>query len=87
MGGSIVGIAYSLEKYLTRISPLQFKVIFIPMGFIAAYSLLNFRWLISATILVLLILVLVAFISTFKASHKGESGAVKDLEDKMKNCC
>src|SRR3989344_7525178 len=43
MGGAVVGIAYSLEKRSLNISAerlLLWKVLFIPAGFVAAYSLL-----------------------------------------------
>jgi len=45
MGGSVVGIAYQLEKRLSAGSagwrtPLLWKILFIPIGFAAVYSLL-----------------------------------------------
>lgn len=42
MGGSIVGIAYQIEKRLpSNRSPLLWKTLFVPAGFIAVYSAIS----------------------------------------------
>jgi hypothetical protein len=87
LGGSVVGIAYQLEKRLagTR-SPLLWKTLFIPVGFAAAYGLVAAQWaMLAAALLVLLLLS--AYFLWPRASVTTPSDAVQDLESKMKNCC
>src|SRR3989344_1820113 len=47
MGGSVVGIAYQIEKRMaSQKSPVLFKMFFIPAGFIVVYSaLLSQYWI------------------------------------------
>ena len=89
MGGSVVGIAYSLEKRSLNISAerlLLWKVLFIPAGFVAAYSLLAQLW--TALLFAAAFLFLVSFLFLFR-SRKPDSReeAVGDIEKKMKDCC
>lgn len=87
MGGSVVGIAYQLEKRLPPSrSPLLFKTLFIPVGFAAAYNLVSFRWFASLGLVVLLAILALAFLGKPRLP-KRESAAVEELEEKMKNCC
>ena len=45
LGGSVVGIAYQLEKRLPAgKSALLWKALFIPVGFVVAYSLVVSQW-------------------------------------------
>lgn len=86
IGGSVVGIAYQLEKRLQpNRSPLVWKTLFVPIGFVATYSLILFLWplfLITVTTLVIL-----ALKFTKKPKQKNLNKRVSDLENKMKNCC
>ncbi len=51
MGGSVVGIAYQIEKKLpAERSPFLWKLIFIPAGFFAVYSALAIYWPLAAGI-------------------------------------
>ena len=89
MGGSVVGIAYSLEKRFLNISAerlLLWKVLFIPAGFVAAYSLLAQLW--TALLFAAAFLLLVSFLF-LSESGKTESHkeTVKEIEKKMKDCC
>lgn len=87
MGGSVVGIAYQLEKRLPpERSPLFWKMAFIPMGFFAAYALAIgdlFVFLVAAGAAA--IFALLFFRKPPK--HGPESTKVKELEEKMKKCC
>ncbi len=91
MGGSVVGIAYQLEKKLPAASsgwqtPLLLKTLFIPAGFIAAYGILVQWWIVFLVALVFLLLASFLFLfSGNKPSSQKE--AVKELEKKMKDCC
>src|SRR3990167_8175559 len=89
MGGSVVGIAYQLEKKARNLSVerlLLWKVLFIPAGFVAAYSLLAQLW--TALLFAAAFLLLVSFLF-LSESGKTESHkeTAKEIEKKMKDCC
>lgn len=85
MGGSVVGIAYQIEKKFWRPTdaPLLFKVFFMPGGFLAAYAVLAGEWIAVLVILVFLAVVAYAFIPKRILS----AGAAATLEKKMEDCC
>lgn len=88
MGGSVVGIASALEKNSRRPAgaSLFFKTLFIPAGFVAAYSVLERQWVVllfAVVILVLLSLVFSFLRDTADSPQKGSS----ELEKRMKDCC
>ena len=100
MGGSVVGIAYQLApleaRPLTGLGKrslnmsaerlLLWKVLFIPAGFVAAYSLLAQLWIALLFAVVFLFLVSFLFLSeSGKTAPRGESAG--DIEKKMKDCC
>lgn len=83
MGGSVVGVAYQLEKKLHGSSagaPLLWKALFIPAGFVAAYGVLEQLWT-----AVLLALAFMFLISITLVPSRGESAS--GLEKKMEDCC
>jgi len=87
LGGSVVGIAYLLEKRLASgRSQLLWKTLFIPLGFAAAYALLASHWAPLAAALLALLL-LTAYFLWPRAGEQPTSSAVQELESKMKNCC
>ena len=87
MGGSVVGIAYQLEKRLAGgRSALAWKTLFIPAGFAAAYGLALGQWALLAGALAVLLLLSVYFLWARKSATTS-STTVQDLESKMKNCC
>ncbi len=91
MGGSVVGIAYQLEKKLRASgagwqTPLLWKTLFIPAGFIAAYGILAQQWI--AFLAALVFLLPASFLFLFSGKKPGShKEAVKELEKKMKDCC
>jgi hypothetical protein len=89
MGGTVVGIAYTLEKHMpTTRSPLLWKTIFIPLGFGAMFALLNYAWWVFTALVVILGIVVYVFLRFKKsASHKDNDRTTSELEEKMKNCC
>lgn len=87
LGGSVVGIAYQLERRLAGArSPLLWKTLFIPAGFAAAYGLAVAQWALLAMALVVLFL-LTAYFLLSRGPTKTSSSAVQKLESEMKNCC
>ena len=87
MGGSVVGIAYQLEKKLpAEKSSLLWKTFFIPAGFIAAYGILiEWRGIFFAALIFLLLLSSL-FLSPRK-QQESQKKAVEELKKKMKDCC
>ncbi|MDP3999789.1 MAG: hypothetical protein Q8P76_04365 [bacterium] len=86
MGGSVVGIAYQLEKRLPENrSPLIWKTIFIPLGFLVAYYLVLFDWMTFAIFLAIELLFVWLYFRL--ASHQPKNVQVEKLEKQMEKCC
>lgn len=89
MGGTVVGIAYQLEKKLHELSDdarLLWKVLFIPAGFVVAYAILEQEWMVLLIAMVVLFLLSLAFFSANRKQN-ASAGATDELEKKMKDCC
>lgn len=87
LGGSVVGIAYQLEKHLPRgRSPLIWKTLILPTGFAAAYGLTVPQWSLLAMAGAALLLLTAVFFVPPRRSEKN-SAAVEKLERDMKKCC
>lgn len=90
MGGSIVGIAYQLEKkILNNRLLLIWKTLFIPAGFTAVYSILEKKLAIflAALFFILLAVILFIFILPNTQKYKPNEERIEELKKKMKNCC
>ncbi|MBI2506900.1 MAG: hypothetical protein HYY99_00380 [Candidatus Colwellbacteria bacterium] len=88
MGGSVVGIAYLAEKRVSR--GLLWKILFIPTGFAASYSLLEGMWSAFLLSLALAAILLVSFLRpSFKApvDKQGAHDRVEKLEKELEDCC
>lgn len=87
LGGSVVGIAYQLERRLPRgRSPLLWKALFIPAGFVAVYALAASQWTLFAVMSVVLVL-LTAYFLVPPATSGEQSETVEELKKKMQRCC
>jgi len=87
LGGSVAGIAYQVEKRLPQgRSPLLWKTLFIPAGFVAAYALAAPQWILFAVMSVALVL-LTAFFLVPPAASGEQSETVEQLKKKMEQCC
>lgn len=87
MGGSVVGLAFKIEKSFTpEKSRLLWKILFVPMGFTAVYSVLQSQWIGFALSVAALLAFSLVFMSK-PSTHHADSKTVKTLEDKMKDCC
>jgi len=74
LGGSVVGTAYQLEKHLPQgRSPLLWKTLFLPMGFMAAYGLALPNWSLLATAVTALLLVAAVFFVPRRHSEKNSA--------------
>ena len=77
MGGSVVGIAYQIGKN---------KMLFIPVGFIAAYGILSQEWILF--VLAFVVMIFIALFSIFpRKKENNVKKIVEELEKKMKKCC
>ncbi len=81
IGGSVVGIAYQIEKHIpsTR-SPVFFKLLFIPVGLIAADSLIAFRWPRFLIALLALLMISFEFLKHNRPHSQVESKKVEELK-------
>ncbi len=99
MGGSVVGIAFQLEQKLPAESagsdgivgaswrtPLLWKMLFVPAGFIAAYSVLEEWWGVLLIMLAYLALLSLFFLSGRK-DQKPRDRTLGELKRKMQKCC
>lgn len=87
MGGTVVGIAYQIEKRLpTGRSPLLWKTLFIPVGFAAAYSLVNFWWMPFSAAAVVAAGLAWIFLKPNRRAAK-DSSIIEKLKSKLKDCC
>lgn len=89
MGGSVVGIAYQLEKRLAPgRSPLVWKTLFIPAGFAAVYGLVRMDWWLALSALAAALVIVIIFLRRSPQKSGGEiSNRAAELEQKMKDCC
>jgi len=90
MGGSVVGIAYQLEKKFRNLPAgkiLLWKVLFIPSGFVAAYGILEQMSAVFLVAVVFLLLVSLALLSSKSSTTGSRSETVGDIENKMEDCC
>ncbi len=88
LGGSVVGIAYRLEKNLgPKKSPAIWKITFIPMGFAFGYALLGKNILWSLVLGAIALGVGVWFVQPGAPRHGREKQSVQTLEKKMEDCC
>jgi hypothetical protein len=87
LGGSVVGAGDQLEKHLPQgRSPLLWKAVFLPIGFVAAYGLVVPHWsLLAMTILVLLLLTTLFFVPRHQSEQN--NAIVEKLKEDMKKCC
>lgn len=86
MGGSVVGIAYQMEKRLPQgRSPLLWKSLFIPASFVAAYGAISSWWILFVVTAILLVILAWKFVE--KPHNSVRNKKVEELEKKMKNCC
>lgn len=90
MGGSVVGIAYQIEKRLpSNRSPLLWKTLFIPAGFIAVYSLLSSWWpaFIAAAILIAILIIQFTKGDGNEIVGPKQNQQVEELKKKLNDCC
>lgn len=79
MGGTVVGIAYQLEKKFAK-PLLLWKALFIPAGFVSAYSILEQMWIVFLVAIMFMFLMSLALLPS-----RGESAS--GLEKKIEDCC
>ena len=87
LGASVAGVAYQVEKRLPPgRSPILWKMLFIPIGLIAAYALAASLWALLAPVAIALALLTAFFLIPGGTAH-AESEAVGALKERMRQCC
>lgn len=85
MGGSVVGISYVLSKRLSgAVKIALWKLISIPIGFVAAWALLHFAWgyFILGVSAYLAVWIVVKIDKTSKLSSR-----TVETKKELENCC
>lgn len=87
LGATVAGAAYQLEQRLPAgRSPLAWKAVFVPVGFVAAYGLLVPNWIVAGAGIAALCVVTWLFLVPPRNAARDE-GAIEALEKQMKRCC
>lgn len=87
LGGSVVGVGDQLEKHLPQgRSPLLWKTLFLPIGFVAAYGLVVPHWSLLTTAIVALFLLTAVFFVPRRQPEQNNA-VVEKLKEDMKKCC
>ena len=90
LGGTVVGIVYQGEKKFKVMRSFTPKMVVLIIGFVLAHLLLtNMNWLtLIAATFILIPLGYLFFLKSPQATAGTEnSETIRDLEDKMKECC
>ena len=87
MGGTVVGVMSKLEKLIEPKFILVWKTVFVASGFWAAYSLITGNWSVVVMGIILAVIVTLAGKMQKIKLTKPETEQVKELKNKMKNCC
>lgn len=88
MGGSVVGIAYQLDRFLPAgRSPMLWKAVSIPLGFGAMFALLEGRWSLLIVTAIVLGATVIVFFYRGEPARTYSDATVEKLEDQMKQCC
>ncbi len=85
MGGSVVGISYTLGKRMLRQRSVVWKLLSIPLGFAAAWALLYFAW--GYVALALLTYVPLWTIMRGAAEAATRKKGTVDVEKELEDCC
>ena len=92
MGGSVVGLAYQIEKHLVSRKAswgtlLLWKTLFIPVGFAAIWGVLAQTWWLALAGVVACGVLTWAFLRRPAPLRGEEKQKVAALEKEMENCC
>jgi len=86
MGGSVVGIAYQIEKRMPESFGMFHKLTQVVLGFIGVYFLVQLRWLEAAIFIILAAVpAVIAWLNREKPHRDGSKVAA--LEKEMNKCC
>lgn len=87
VGASVVGGAQWVDARLPRQrSPLLWKALALPAGFVAAYGLVAQWWALAAASAAAVATLAVLFLRS-PSSTTGDPAAIAQLEEQMKRCC
>lgn len=89
MGGTAVGVAFQMEKRFGWRGSM-IRIVIITIGFILAYFAVGniSLWTLAAEAIIILILGYLFFVfKVGNGANTADSKKLKELEEKMKNCC
>jgi hypothetical protein len=84
MGGSVVGIAYQLDRRLPASRGPWFKACFVPAGFLAMYGLVYESWGWASAGIAIAVGIGLAF---FWSDTSPRPDIVAEAEQKLEDCC
>ncbi len=87
MGGTVVGLMYKLEKHIKIKFILIWKIIFVIIGFFIVYNLVIRDWLASIIGIFLITTITFLFKKIIQTKSLKRLESLKDIKEKMKNCC
>lgn len=87
MGGTVVGFMSKLEEFIKPKFILVWKTLFVVLGFMAVYSLIYSNFISFILITVLVVTITLIFKTQEANKDEEKSKQIKELEEKMKNCC
>ncbi len=88
MGGTVVGLISKFEQFIKPKFVLIWKTTFVVSGFWAMYNLLISNWFGFAVDAILVVVITFVFkINTVIVEKQESDRTVKELEEKMRNCC
>ena len=86
-GGTVVGLMSKLETFIKINLILFWKTVFVLGGFTAVYGLIAFDWKIFSVGAIFTILFTLMFKAGKVDEQSQKSAKLKELEEKMRNCC
>lgn len=86
-GGTVVGLMSKLEEFIKGKFILIWKTIFVVSGFMAVYGLVTREWKMLLVGVILDIAVTFIFKTYGIKKENSNPERLKELKEKMKNCC
>ena len=86
MGGSVVGISYTLVKHIQRGRAMPWKLAAIPIGFAAAWALLHFAWVFFTLASLAYGLLFAAMQKRNEPEGPGKENPI-DITKELEDCC
>lgn len=87
MGGSVVGIAYQVDRRLASRPGLWFKALVIPAGFVGAYGAVIGAWTPALAGVGAASVIIASFAWSSRTTRSVDREIVAEAEKKLEDCC